>query len=275
MMTMTCGRARRLLWPGAGPREATTEIVEAREHLSRCDKCRGFLEDMRRMSEQIKAKAPRLTAPVEVRDRLFKTIAQARTDPEAPSLRIWRRRRLWQALAAGILVGGSWLGYQAYRGGSPVEADPVNSIVEDRLRSQSGPGLASADSLEVAQWLAERLPFAVQIPIFPEARLTGARLLVTSQQSGAVVEYAVQGRVLTYYILRSSGSGETSAPRDVRVVSKDGYHVASWVDAGLTHALAATLPGSKLVEYARYCIHQMMAAGVRLGPYVLALTESR
>lgn len=259
---ITCGRARRLMWPGTGPREATAEVVEAREHLSRCDQCRRFLEDMRRMSEQIRARVSRPTAPVEVRDRLFKTIAQARTASGAPPLRIWRRRRLWQALAAGILVGGSWLGYQALRGGPPIGAgaDPVNSIVEDRLRSQSGPGLASSDSLEVARWLAERLPFAVQIPIFPEARLTGARPIVLSQQSGAVVEYTVQGRVLTYYVLRGSGSGETSAPHEVRLASKDGYHVASWVDAGLTHALAATLPGSKLVEYARYCIHQMMAA---------------
>jgi hypothetical protein len=35
--------------------------------------------------------------------------------------------------------------------------------------------------------------------------------------------------------------------------------VASWHDAGLTHALVATLPGPKLIQYARYCIHQMMA----------------
>jgi anti-sigma factor RsiW len=246
--------------------------VEAQEHLSRCDRCRGFLEDMRRMSEQIKAKVARPTAPAAVRDRLFKTIAQARIESAAPSLGIWHRRRFWQALAAGILLGTSWLGYHAYRN-EPVGAGPVNSIVEDRLRSQNGPGLASSDSLEVAQWLAERLPFAVQIPIFPEARLIGARLLVVSQQSGAVVEYAVQGRVLTYYVLRGSGSGERSIPREVRVVSKDGYQVASWVDAGLTHALAATLPGSTLVEFARYCMHQMMAAGSTLGPNVFALTE--
>jgi anti-sigma factor RsiW len=220
------------------------------------------------MSEQIRARVSRPTAPVEVRDRLFKTIAQARTASGPPPLGLWRRGRLWQALAAGILVGGSWLGYQALQGGSAVRAgaEPMNSLVEDRLRSQSGPGLLSSDSLEVARWLAERLPFAVQIPIFPEARLNGARLIVVSQQSGAVVEYAVQGRLLTYYILRA-GDWERSTPHQIRLASKDGYHVASWVDAGLTHALAATLPGSKLVEFARYCIHQMMAAGFQLVPY--------
>ncbi|MBA3556827.1 MAG: hypothetical protein H0W29_19015 [Gemmatimonadales bacterium] len=38
--------------------------------------------------------------------------------------------------------------------------------------------------------------------------------------------------------------------------------MASWHDAGLTHALVGTLPGPKLVEFARYCIHQMMATQV-------------
>jgi anti-sigma factor RsiW len=109
----------------------------------------------------------------------------------------------------------------------------------------------------VADWLAERLPFVVQVPLFPEARLTGARLLVDDEKSGAVVEYAAQGRRLTYYVLPGGGTG---LPRQVRLGSRDGYRVASWHDAGLTHALVATLPGPKLIEYARYCIHQMVAS---------------
>jgi hypothetical protein len=59
-----------------------------------------------------------------------------------------------------------------------------------------------------------------------------------------------------YYVLPGEGAGP---PQDVRLSAGNGYRVASWYDAGLTHALVATLPGSTLVELARYCIHQMMA----------------
>jgi anti-sigma factor RsiW len=210
---------------------------------------------MQRIAEGIDRTAPRPTAPAEVRDRLFKAIARARTASGAPA----RATRLRQAAIAGgaglLVVALGLLGYLTVRGGIAGSHDPLGSIVEDRLRSQQGAGLVSSDSLQVAGWLAERLPFAVQVPLFPEARLTGARLLVDDQKSGAVVEYMAQGRLLTYYVLPGAGVG---LPRQVQVASRDGYRVASWHDAGLTHALVATLPGPRLIEYARYCIHQMV-----------------
>jgi hypothetical protein len=251
---MTCGRARRLLWPDSGPREATEEIIAAREHASGCDACQIFLDDMRRLSMQISRGAARAVAPPEMRDRLFRTIAVARTSA-APARAARLRSMAFAVIAALLVFGLSWMGYLAVHDGSSGN-DMVGSIVEDRLRSQKSAGLASSDSLQVAQWLSERLPFAVQVPIFPDARLVGARLLVDDQLSGAVVEYAVQGLVLTYYVLPGAAAG---LARHVQTSSRNGYRVASWHDAGLTHALVATLPGSKLIEYARYCMHQMMA----------------
>ena len=252
---MNCGRARRLLWPDTGPREATPEVVAAREHAAGCDGCTHFLADMHRMAEEIGRRAPRPTAPAEVRNRLFQAIARVRI----PSGGRARSSRLRPPAIAGIVallvVGLSLLGYLGVRGGSPDRNDALGSIVEDRLRSQRGAGLASSDSAQVTEWLTERLPFAVQIPIFPEARLTGARVLVDSRRSGAVVEYLVGERVLSYYILPADGAGLQD---EIRLASTNGYHVASWHDSGLTHALVAALPESKLVELARYCIHQMM-----------------
>ena len=252
---MDCGRARRLLWPDTGPREATPEVVAAREHAAGCEGCTHFLADMHRMAEEIGRRAPRPTAPAEVRNRLFQAIARARIPSGGPA----RSSRLRPPAIAGIVallvVGLSLLGYLGVRGGSPDRNDALGSIVEDRLRSQRGAGLASSDSAQVTEWLTERLPFAVQIPIFPEARLTGARVLVDSRRSGAVVEYLVGERVLSYYILPGDGAGLQG---EIRLASTNGYHVASWHDSGLTHALVAALPESKLVELARYCIHQMM-----------------
>jgi hypothetical protein len=253
---MDCGRARRLLWPDTGPREATAEVVTAREHAARCEACRGFLNDMRHIAEQIRRDAPRPTAPAEVRDRLFKAIARARTASGGPA-RVTRLRQMAIAgVAALLVVGLSLLGYLAVWRGAPDRNDALGSIVEDRLRSQKGAGLASSDSLHVAQWLAERLPFAVQVPLFPEARLTGARLLVESRRSGAVMEYMVGTRLLTYYVVPGGGGGLEG---EIRLASAHGYQVASWHGGGLTHALVATLPGPRLIELARYCIHQMMA----------------
>jgi anti-sigma factor RsiW len=252
---MNCGRARRLLWPNAGPRKATAEILEAQEHAATCEGCTRFLADMQGMAEAIRRQAPRPTAPAEVRNRMFQAIAQARAVAVSPPRRARLRRTVFTGVAALLVAGLGLLAYMGVRSGSPDRNDALGSIVEDRLRSQKGAGLASADSAQVAQWLTERLPFAVQIPIFPEARLTGARVLVDSRRSGAVVEYTVGGRMLSYYVLQGHAVG---LPGEIRLASTNGYRVASWDDSGLTHALVAALPGPRLIELARYCIHQMM-----------------
>ncbi len=256
---MTCGRARRLLWPDTGPREATAEVVEARAHVSRCELCRRFFEDMRRVSDRIRDAAPRPNAPVEVRDRLFKAVARARTGGSEPRVTAPWRQRVGLGLVATVLLAGTWLGYVAMHKRVTPSSDAFSSIVEDHLRSQTSRGVFSGDSLEVAQWLEDRLPFAVQIPIFPEARLKGARTLLVNHQVGAVVEYAINGQSLSYYILPARGGNDALPPRVIRVTSRSGYHLATWEDAGLTHALVGILPEPKLVALARYCIHQMMA----------------
>jgi hypothetical protein len=253
---ITCGRARRLLWPDGGPREATAEIVAAREHASRCPLCQQFLDEMRRLSDRIREAMPRPEAPVEVRDRLFKAIARARTDGTAGGA--VRRRRLWAAgLAAALVAGGTWLGLSLVPPRVIPSPDPLGAIAEDHLRSQRNTGLTSSDSLEVARWLADRLPFAVEIPIFPDAQVRGARLLLVNRQSGAVVDYLIAGRPLSYYVLPAAAGEASTTSREIRVASRAGYRIAVWEDGGLTHALVAGLPGPKLVELAHYCIEQM------------------
>jgi anti-sigma factor RsiW len=258
-VTMSCGRARRLLWPDAGPRETTAEIMAAREHASGCADCRRFLEDMRRLGDEIGEALPRPPAPLDVRDRLFRSIARVRTEGTGRIAGQWRRR-LGAGLVATLLLGGTWLGWRAASDSRIRRPDALAAIAEDHLRAERSAGLVSSDSVEVARWLRERLPFAVEVPLFPDARLTGARLLLVGGQSGAVVEYAIAGRPLSYYILPGAGAESAVEPRQVRVASRAGYRIASWEDAGLTHALIAGLPGPKLVELAHYCIEQMMPA---------------
>jgi anti-sigma factor RsiW len=255
---MTCGRARRLLWPDTGPREATPDVVEARAHVRQCEGCRRFFEDMRRMSERIRAAAPRPEAPAAVRDRLFKAIARARTGAaDSHAGTTWWRRRLSVGVVAAVLFAGTWLTYRITQRRATAADDILSSIVQDHVQSQSASGLASGDSLEVARWLADRLPYTVQVPIFPEAQLKGTHLLLINRQSGAVIDYVVGGQSLSYYVI-PTGHADTIRPREIRVTPRSGYRLAVWEDAGLTHALIAVLPEARLLALAQYCIQQMM-----------------
>lgn len=253
---MTCGRSRRLLWPDTGPRKATAEVEQAQEHVSRCELCRRFLEDMRVMAERIRVGAARPEAPVEVRDRLFKALAHARTASPAPR-RVSLVRRAAIGVAAGLLLAGAWVGAGLLHNRAGVDRDPFGILAEEHVRTVHNFGVMSSDSAQVAAWLADRLPFGMEVPIFPDAQLKGARLFLVNQRSGAIIEYAMRGHTLSYYVFPAPEAG-APAGGDVRVASRDGYRVAVWEEPGVGHALVADLPTAELVALAHYCMRQML-----------------
>jgi anti-sigma factor RsiW len=262
---MTCGEARRLLWPDTGPRRVDEQVHRAQAHVSRCPACRQFLDDMRAIAERIGRAAPRVEAPLEVRDRLFKAVARARTmqhgQTPRPAWRGWAVAGV--AVAAGLALA---VGLASRRSGMTAGVHDIAVFAQDHRRAVKGDGIVSADSLVLARWLAARLPIAVQVPQFPGATLKGARLSDLGDVRAAVVEYDLGGRTLSYYVVPGNdvpnGQAEVRAPGTMPALhyaERDGYRVAAWQDAGLTYALVADLPEATLADLAHYCIRQMMA----------------
>src|SRR5688572_23799295 len=98
---MTCGRARRLLWPDAGPRAASPDVIDAQEHLAACTSCQAFIADLRAVGDATRESAPREQAPAEVRDRLFAAVARARAGMQP---RRGRHARQWPVVAAAVAL---------------------------------------------------------------------------------------------------------------------------------------------------------------------------
>ena len=259
---MTCGEARRVLWPEEGPRRVTGDVVRAQAHVAACAACRAFFDDMRMLADRMGNAAPRPEAPRGVRDRLFKAVAGARIAARAPRVR--RRRWLWVAGAALVAAVGFGVRAQVLRHPAPEGAMAV--FAEEHLRAMDGEGIATSDSLAAARWLAARLPMAIEVPLFPAATLKGGRLCLVGAERGAVLEYDVNGRTLSYFVVpwRGPPRPRVAGIPALHFSSRAGYRVVAWQDAGLTHALVADLPEARLADLARYCIHQMMAAIQRL-----------
>lgn len=266
-MSVSCGQARRLLWPDEGPRSVTAEVEAAEQHAAGCDECRLFLEEMRRLARLTHDLAPRPQAPREVRDRLFQAVARARTGMPGSSTSATRR---WAALAVvamlivGVAVEWGWR--------TELRPDPVAGLVDDHVRATRGDGLVSGDSVLVSRWLAARLPFAMDVPDLPSLTLRGARLCVIKGQRGGVVEYSADGRSVSYFVVpdwHSTASPPVSG--ELHRAKREGYHIVSWREPGLVHALVGDLAEARLVELARLCISKMMAF---LGAAALQMKES-
>jgi hypothetical protein len=253
-VTISCGRARRVLWPDAGPRAVTPETELAERHVAECAECRLFLEEMSRIGRLTHELASRPQAPREVRDRLFKAVARARTGSSGLG---WQRLSRWVGLAAvlALLAGGALVW------GTRVAAPPdrFTGLAEDHMRATRGDGLVSSDSAAVSRWLAQRLAFAMEVPALPGLRIRGARLCIMDGRRGGVVEYMSQGRSISYFVVPDLDIERRSAPTaDVQSAVRAGYRVVTWREPGLVHALVGDLPEATLVGLARLCIAKAM-----------------
>ncbi|MDQ3427107.1 MAG: hypothetical protein M3477_04685 [Gemmatimonadota bacterium] len=261
-MTMSCGRARRLLWPDASPRAVTPEVEAAQGHLATCEECRLFLEEMRRLARLTHDVGPRPQAPREVRDRLFRAVARARTG--VPGARTHSPRR-WAALAVlALLIVGLAVEWRSW---TNRVADPIAGLADDHMRATRGDGVVSGDSVLVSRWLAARLPFAMDVPALPSLALRGARLCVMEGQRGGVVEYSAEGRTVSYFVVPDwHPPAPPPVQGELHRAKREGYHIVSWREPGLVHALVGDLPEARLVELARLCMSKVVAfldAGTR------------
>jgi anti-sigma factor RsiW len=133
-------------------------------------------------------------------------------------------------------------------------------LADDHMRATRGDGLVAGDSAVVSRWLADRLPFAMDVPELPSLTLRGARLCLRDGQRGGVIEYSADGRSVSYFVVPDWHSpASPPVPGELHLARRQGYHVVAWREPGLVHALVGDLPQARLVELARLCISKMMA----------------
>ncbi len=250
---MNCGRARRLLWPDTGPRKATAEIDRANAHLLGCPACREALVALTETAHLVGDLAPRPSTPRSVRERLFTALAHERLDsPHGPR----RRMSRWvRGLAMGVAaVGTLWL---ATGDALRPSIGRLDLMAEDHVRGLIQQSIVASDPATVDRWLAARVPFAVHVPELPGAVLEGARLCLLDGRRGAVLEYRVGGRPVSYYVMPGDLDARASGvlPEFVRH-AESGYAIVAWEDGELVHALIGDLPESRLEDLARVCSRQ-------------------
>jgi hypothetical protein len=166
--------------------------------------------------------------------------------------------RRWAAFAlvAMLLVGVAL----EWGRRTDLRMDPIAGLVDDHMRATRGDGLVSGDSVLVSRWLAERLPFAMDVPDLPSLTLQGARLCLRDGERGAVVEYSADGRSVSYFVVPDWHSpASPPVAGELHRAKREGYHVVSWREPGLVHALVGDLAEARLVELARLCMSKMMA----------------
>jgi hypothetical protein len=253
-LDMTCGRARRLLWPDGGPRSASPRVVDAQEHVTACAACQGFLREMRAVGDVVRESAPREEAPAEVRERLFAAVAHARAGAELPRRRGRDNRLLLAATVVLVVLAAAYLGHRLTR---EPRSDTIAALTEDHARAVGEARIASTDRTEVARWVTGHVHFAVLVPDLPGVSLRGARISVFDGRRSAVLEYDVRGIAMSYFMVPSD-DGVADARRPMRFdhTRHARYQVVSWREPGLLHAMVGNVPPTHLLRLAKACVEQ-------------------
>lgn len=245
-MSSDCGTARRVLLDRSAVRQLDERRLSAERHAEECSRCRSFISESEAIAALLK-EALSVSPPDAVKERLFDAVAAART--RAPAT---RRIPYLAAAVTAAAIGGLLFGYSLTS--RPDSGTFIASIVSDHAIAASDDRIESGDAVEIEAWLAARVAHAVMVPALAGGRVVGARICVTPEGRGAVVEYEIDGRRVSYFILVAPS--ESRADDVVRVGGIKGYSIAHWTDRGLVHAFVGALPSARVKELAKECIHQ-------------------
>jgi len=264
-----CGAARRSVWPDAGPKSATGELLRAREHVASCEQCQAFLRDMERMSQITSQSLPRESVPPETRVALMRLVGDARIrgallDGKGGGARRWPMlKRIALPAAATILlalgVNAVWRSFTAEPGQRGADASLLAAVVSEHGRARSGDRFESTDAAEIKKWIAARVEFAVHVPVFRDAELRGVRLDQVGGRKGVAIEYVRSGDLVSYVIVPDSITAARGRSAGVISVTEvKGYRLAWWVEPDLVHAMVGEVAAGDLRALAEECIRQAM-----------------
>jgi hypothetical protein len=256
-VSLACGTARRLLWPDASPQALTPEREAAEAHLVSCEPCQRFIVEMRLSATATREGAPKPSAPVEVRERLFTVLARERARIGVAARPPRPHALGWTVVALAVAGAAVW----TVTVRSPSSVQELTAIAEDHVRALQGEALDTADPVAIETWLRARVSFAVHVPRLPGAALEGARLCLLGGRRGAVVRFRLEGEPLSYYVMaEGTGGADQSDAAAFREETDAGYNVVAWRRDGLIHALVGALPRERLAGLARICTEQLAVA---------------
>lgn len=248
-MSTECGSARRVLLDRSAIRRIDESRLAAERHAGECPTCRAFIRECEATARLVQESlsAP---APVALRERLYDSVATARVRPPAIRHFPYVAAAVIAASVAGLFLGRN----TASRPGFDAT---MESMVADHAVATADSRLESDSPAAIETWLTARVGYAVMVPTLSGGRLLGARTSVAAHGRAAVVEYEIDSRRVSYFIL-GAPAGRT---RDdgVRLAASKGYSIAHWRDRGLVHAFVGTLPAGRVESLAHECIEQAQA----------------
>ena len=249
---MDCNATRRLLDADTDGELDLVHHLELAAHLRTCPACLHLADAARARRAVLCEKLPRFPAPAglaaRIRAALPESAAPARPPAHAPRRSLllwpgWSIAGLAAVLACALLLGFAW-------GNARARADRLfDEVVSGHIRSlQAGhlTDVASTDQHAVKPWFAGRLDFSPPVADLATAGfpLAGGRLEHVDGRPAAALVFHRRQHALNLFIWPA---GPVALPE--RSAVRNGYHVATWSQAGFNFAAISEIPADELGQF--------------------------
>jgi len=258
---MECGDARRILLEKEAPQPLSGDVRRAEDHVAACPDCRGFLSDMRATARGLHRCGQTLAPGKEVRDRLFQRLARERVGA-SPRAGLTGPVTAAAVIAlAGLMALGLGLGYGLHGPSSPPGMEePMATVAKELQRSVYQRSLATSEPERAREWLAEQVPFPVEVPELPDADLVDVRRIALHDRAAAALRYQTEKGLLAYYVLPRPRTADSSRKGETfRTTTQSGYRVVGWHHQGRLNVLVGQFHHQDLLHMAEMCADQVAA----------------
>jgi anti-sigma factor RsiW len=222
------------------------------DHLATCPDCTHELTALRGLRDALHDPSFRHPHPAELANRVREAL---RSDQPSPVQ--GRRWTTWLVTAAGlaaaVLFGASLTLVVRTRSGddrlaAEITAGHARSLLADHLFD-----VPSSDQHTVKPWFQGRTDFSPPVADYKDQgfSLAGGRLDFIGGRTVAALVYRRRQHVINLFVWPVADSGLSEAT----TLSRRGYNLVHWTDAGLTFWAVSDLNAEELREFARLVGH--------------------
>jgi anti-sigma factor RsiW len=247
VLSVECEAAKLLIHPYMDGELDAGHVLEVDQHVAGCPACAQAVERVRAVGSAVSGARLRYSGPAGLRERIE---AELRPRPVAVASTNASPSSSWKYLAvAATLFAASVLGFQLTRGGSRSDL-MVAEVVEAHVRSLMANHLldvASSDKHTVRPWFTGKIDFSPTVVDLKEHDypLVGGRLDMIGGDPAAALVYQHGKHTINVFIRpekrfeSATSGGQSIREGAVKIVSLQGFNVASWSERGFDcHAVS-------------------------------------
>lgn len=253
---MDCIQTRSLMHGRLDQELDLANAVAIDEHLQTCSACKEIFDQNTTLRSAVRQHAAYHGAPAGLADRI-----RARLDSEAVSApaktersrRQWLRFGRWFQLGAAMAATAAVTWTAVLQLNGPAQDELVaEQVIAGHARSVLTGHLtdvATSDQHTVKPWLSGRLDFSPPVMDLTTAGfpLIGGRLDYLDNRPVAALVYRRDRHLINLFVWPDPKSGRT---RPTQALSKQGYHVLHWRDAGMTFWAISDLNPAEIKVFA-------------------------